>query len=216
MDPLQRESKKQAQREAQRQLHDYYKPYLHMTTMDLDQIESFRVMKGWLQGEVVDLGCGIGYLTHYFGAEGIDIHPAAVAKARVLYPERRFYQRNIHLEGWPKKYDVIVCYNVLEHVPAEDQGPFIKTLQSGLKRNGIVLFGYADPFHPLQLVSGLLQRRVLFDPTHHFNWSVRTFLNYLSDFFDILETKRTSPFTRFVGWGRLFKGDVLVRCRPKT
>jgi len=52
----------------------YYKRYEHFKRINnLGEVESFRVIKSWARGKILDIGCGIGYITNYLGAVGIDV-----------------------------------------------------------------------------------------------------------------------------------------------
>ena len=113
------------------------------------------------------------------------------------------------------RFDTLVLNNLIEHLPTEVRGELFDVLPLLTSEKGQLLVGYADPYHPAQFLSGLLQRKVLFDPTHVTNWSSSAFLSMLGARFGVLEVRRTSPFTRFRSVGRFLKGDVLVRCSVK-
>jgi len=195
-------------------LSPYYKPYLGLAEMDLSRIGSFRTIKSWCRGRTLDLGCGVGYLTAFLSAEGVDGNRAAIEYAKKRHPDTTFHLVEVGEFAAQCKapYDSLVCNNLLEHLPDETLDDFLKTIPKLLKPGGRLIVGYANPFHPAQLLSGLLQRKVLFDPTHVNNWSVSALRRLLASRYRIVEEKRTSPFTRFVWLGRFLKGDVLFRC----
>jgi 2-polyprenyl-3-methyl-5-hydroxy-6-metoxy-1,4-benzoquinol methylase len=203
--------------ESEQELDAYYRPYLGLGKMDLSQIGSFRAIKSWCKGRTLDVGCGLGYLTAFLSAEGVDANSAAIRYAAQNHPGTVFCQATvsefIRLGKGP--YDSLVCNNLLEHLPDQLLQEFLEGVPKLLSPAGRLIVGYADPYHPAQLVSGLLQRKVLFDSTHENNWSVASLRNLLAGKYRIEEELRTSPFTRFVRLGRFLKGDVLFRCAMK-
>lgn len=76
---------------------------------------------------LLDVGCGQGSLlielqTKYPSAmlSGLDFSPAAVALARQRLPQCNFYVLDITKDALDAQFDVVVCSEVLEHIP-DDQ-----------------------------------------------------------------------------------------------
>lgn len=198
-----------------REIEGYYKRYSHMAAMsrqEMDRVESFRTMKGWCRGKVLDVGCGLGCLTNYLGAVGTDKNGKIISEARELYPHLNFYVWDNGGAVIGGGFDTIVCYNLIEHIPAAERPGLFGEMARLLNRDGRIIFGYADPYGLLQLCKGPFSRSALFDPTHIYNWSVRGFERIIGETFDVLETRRTSPFTRWTWFGRYFKEDILMFC----
>lgn len=92
--------------------------------------QRIRAARPYLNGKVLDIGCGSGALadsvdaTNYIGA---DIDAASISVARAKYPNHRFEQT---LELPQGKYDSIVALAVIEHVP--DPSQFLATLLKSL------------------------------------------------------------------------------------
>lgn len=206
----------------------YYDSYSTAAKIDLDKVESFRKMGELIKTNfhngnmsILDVGCGIGYLTRYlsrFGrAVGVDIASEPLETARRLYPELTFIHGDItDDESFPAiaygyGFDVIVCNNVIEHMFDVRRARLFHRIKSGLLNpHGKIIFCYADPFHPAQLVWGVLTQKVLFDKTHVHNWSASGFRKLIASDFNILEVHRTSPFTRMIPVGKYLKGDIMV------
>ncbi|MDY6833654.1 MAG: class I SAM-dependent methyltransferase [Chloroflexota bacterium] len=209
----------------------YYKTYLPAVKINLDCVESFRQIKHYIQQSspatdrsILDIGCGIGYLTSYLNdigkVIGIDSNQEAIRIARSLYPQMEFLCHNI-LECanglFANKFDIIVCNNIIEHLEDQNRDQLFTIMNRELlKDDGITVFGYANPYHPVQLVWGYMTKRVLFDKTHVHNWSTKAFGSIIGKEFEILQTAQTSPFTRLVWLTQHFKGDIIILAKKKS
>lgn len=73
---------------------------------------------------ILDLGCGRGWLTsltsRYGLVTGIDPTTASIQRARVLFPQHEFYcmsAQDLIDRALTAKFHLIVCSEVIEHVP---------------------------------------------------------------------------------------------------
>ena len=91
---------------------------------------------------VLDVGCGVGTLSLFLGAEGakvvgVDISPQAVQIAKaagVAANLGRVKFEQGELQKGKQNYDLVVCSEIIEHVP--DQNDFLKKIYSNLKSDG--------------------------------------------------------------------------------
>ena len=73
------------------------------------------------QSEIVDVGCGYGWLLDYFAAAkrlcGSDISEHAVAMAKQRHPDREYRQADL-LVGPPFEgtFDIVLAVNLVEHL----------------------------------------------------------------------------------------------------
>ena len=202
----------------------YYSNYESALKINLDKVESFFCMKQFVKANrnnkdeitILDIGCGIGYLTNYFSdmgkATGVDINEEALSIARNNFPNTTYLNfdiiKNSHCFN---KFDFIICNNIIEHLVDEDRNKFLKAIKNNLiKDDGFIIFGYANPYHPVQLIWGFLTQKVLFDKTHIHNYTINQFVKIIRQEFKIIDIKKTSPFTKFIGLGKYFKGDIIV------
>lgn len=81
------------------------------------------LIKSYIKGSILEVGCGIGNLTAYLCKFGkltcIDISPIFIKHMQIDYPEIEFHLCDISdrkILNLGKKYDTVVCVNVLEHV----------------------------------------------------------------------------------------------------
>lgn len=101
--------------------------------------------KGFSGLKVLDVGCGVGSISLYLAAQGaevtgIDISPRAIkianqAKTEVGLKNVVFRQGTLRAE--PKKYDLVVCFEVIEHI--ENDEAFVKQILVNLKPNGLLV-----------------------------------------------------------------------------
>jgi len=94
---------------------------------------------------IIDVGCGIGAALetmhiHFPEADlyGLDPSEEAIALAKARVPDGTFYAEFLEDLKSKKKYDVVICLGVAEHV--EDLPEFLKSLKTLIKKDGILYF----------------------------------------------------------------------------
>jgi 2-polyprenyl-3-methyl-5-hydroxy-6-metoxy-1,4-benzoquinol methylase len=97
--------------------------------------------------EILDFGCGTGWLTAALSqagrATGIDLSEVAIAQARAAYPHVRFIAGNLYETTFPAEhFDVVVSQEVVAHV--EDPGAYLETVARILKPNGYLIITTAN------------------------------------------------------------------------
>ncbi len=140
---------------------------------------------------IIDLGCGYGWITNaltkYGTAIGVDL---SIKKAKQLYPNCLFIEADAVNGNILGKYDIVVSSEVLEHLPVPDQPIYIKNAYSLLADNGYLIL--TTPNRP--------QVRALFrafpntpkQPIE--NWlSKKELCGLLSPFFNIVYTGSIVP-----------------------
>lgn len=98
--------------------------------------------KGFAGLKVLDVGCGVGTISLYLAAQGADvtgidvsrraIQLATDARDKIGLRSVKFKQGEVRRQ--PLTYDIITCFEVIEHVP--DEETFVKTLFANLKPGG--------------------------------------------------------------------------------
>ncbi len=199
----------------------YYKEYLQMTKVDLNRVETFRTIKKWKKGKCLDIGCGIGYITNFINGDGIDKNREAIIIAKTLYKKNNFFvyeikNLNKFLKKTNKNYKTILCYNVIEHLTDSEIKLLFQYFYKFFDRNNIFIFGYSNPYNFLQLIVGFIRKKVLFDNTHYHNWTIKQFYKLINNNFEIIKSKKTSPFTRLIPLTKFFKGDILILAKLKN
>ena len=103
--------------------------------------------------DVLDIACGAGYGSALMAERatsvtGVDIDPEAIAHCQSVYirPNLRFLQgsiASIPVEG-EAAFDVIVCFETIEHVDEPDQAAFLLEAKRLLRPGGILLISTPD------------------------------------------------------------------------
>lgn len=111
-----------------------------------DHIERYKFAARFVKAKrVLDIACGSGYgssLLAISGAReviGVDISKVAISYANSYYPRRniRFIVSDLLAFQTTKKFDVVVCFETLEHIKHDKQA--LRLLHSSLRPNGILL-----------------------------------------------------------------------------
>jgi 2-polyprenyl-3-methyl-5-hydroxy-6-metoxy-1,4-benzoquinol methylase len=96
--------------------------------------------------QILDIGCGRGWLSNLlcqFGnVTGVEPVRAVVRHARKMFPNIKFKvgtTTNL-LKNKQNKFDIIVCSEVLEHIPNEDKNKFIQEIYELLNKEGYAIF----------------------------------------------------------------------------
>jgi 2-polyprenyl-3-methyl-5-hydroxy-6-metoxy-1,4-benzoquinol methylase len=124
----------------------------HVSPASLDQAH---LVVAWLEAmpprprAILDLGCGAGWmsdkLTPFGAVTGTDLADEVVARAAVRWPQVRFVAGDfMTLPFPPSSFDVIVCLEVLAHVP--DQVAFVAKLAGLLAPRGTLILSSQNPW----------------------------------------------------------------------
>jgi len=142
---------------------------------------------------VLDVGCGVGYGSQILGQMGaksvaaFDLSDDAIRHAKKEYghPNVRFYVDNAEDFHVDEKVDVVVCFELIEHV--ERQRQVFQRIKRALKPNGVVV---------MSTPRALPEKRTHFH-THEF--SLGEFEGLFLDFFaDVKMYYENNHFTSLV------------------
>lgn len=194
---------------------DYYSRYDHFLNIDLSKVGSFKEVKDWLKNSkiIVDVGCGVGHLTSFWGAIGIDIDPSGINIARKKFPESRFILGDAakKMPFLKNSIDAIICYNVLEHMADQERENFFREAKRVLKKEGILIAGYIDEdFWFNRLLARMFKDYGINDSTHLVSWKLDDFRNEIQKHFRIISMKKTSPYGKLTFITKFLKGELLI------
>lgn len=119
--------------------------------------------------EILDLGCGRGWLTSklstFGNVYGIEPVKSVVLHARKLFPEISFSvgkSSDISRIFKNKKFDLVISSEVIEHVPDSFKANFVSDIERSLNSNGYVIITtprkeeqkkwiiYTNPIQPVE------------------------------------------------------------------
>jgi SAM-dependent methyltransferase len=197
----------------------YYTQYGRVRQMDLGRLSIYSNLKkeiGRASKGILDFGSGLGYITSFLGATGVEINPRALKAARKFFPKTRFMNKSIKELAKGKKYSAIVCVNVIEHLEDEARDEWFKTIPKILDKNGKIYIVYDNMYHPLQLLSGFIHPGMLLtDPSHVYCWTQAQFRRILENSFTIIKEKPGNILTLFLPFTNRFGTARMYVCRPK-
>ncbi|HWL07944.1 MAG TPA: class I SAM-dependent methyltransferase [Planctomicrobium sp.] len=125
---------------------EYFVPGKSPQRIADDHLERYRFAQRYVQGKhVLDIACGIGYGSQFLlegGAasyQGVDIQEQVIEQAQEIYGtnDARFSVDSITTFQASRPFDVIVCFETIEHVP--DFRGALKNLSTLLAPNGTLL-----------------------------------------------------------------------------
>jgi SAM-dependent methyltransferase len=173
-------------------------------------------------GRLLDVGCAFGRFLEvavpYYACEGLDVSRYALTIARRRVPQVPLHHGAIEDFAAEGRYDVVTCFDVLEHVPA--LGRALARLH-GLLEPGGRLVAVVPVYDTLVgRAVGLIDR----DPTHVHRWGRREWIERLrAAGFASLVTKGVVrlPVPGFFvhgisRWWRAWAAAMLVVCAPRS
>jgi SAM-dependent methyltransferase len=128
-------------------------------------VEQFPSDRGYLR--VLDFGCGVGTDSLFLANCGYEVTLSDVDGQAFRFAQHRFKRRGIEANflisnsvapAIENHYDVIVCFDVFEHVP--DPLALARTLTRGLRDGGLLIerSTFAEELgHPCHLTEGILR-----------------------------------------------------------
>jgi SAM-dependent methyltransferase len=103
-------------------------------------------------GLLIDLGCGLGYLTQYFldhGIEaiGVDIYKEYLKAAKKISPNGSFVLANgVKLPFRDKHFATVILNDVLEHIPYDCAHLMLTEIKRILKTDGKIYISVANRY----------------------------------------------------------------------
>ena len=136
-------------------------------------------------GNVIDIGCGHGFITNAIAirypnvkVRGMDINKSRIDVAKSSLAKRTnisFSVLDVIKKSLPKqKFDGIVCFDLLHHLPQETQIKIITQAYNLLKKNGVFIIKDIDTVPVYKYLWNLLHDMLVTDQQvhcrHHQEW----------------------------------------------
>ena len=93
----------------------------------------------------LDIGCGCSGLIdalvrHGFQVEGVDVSERMIELARQSHPHILFHHVDICEWKLPKKYDFVLAWDSIWHIPLDRQEPVLRKICEALTPGGVFMF----------------------------------------------------------------------------
>ncbi|MFX0205056.1 MAG: class I SAM-dependent methyltransferase [Candidatus Hodarchaeota archaeon] len=152
--------------------------------------------------KILDIGCGEGLIPTYGGLDftGLDLSPSALQIANKINKRSHFLcGSGDHLPFGSTSFDLILCLEVMEHVPTPDL--LLQELDRVLTPEGVALVTvpYSRIYRTLNLIRFKNVRRLGEDKDHTFRFNPRLFRKILSHHFTSVQIKHTIPWLIGIG-----------------
>ncbi|HNH02989.1 MAG TPA: class I SAM-dependent methyltransferase, partial [Leptospiraceae bacterium] len=106
-------------------------------------------------GKVLDIGCGAGgrfirlFESRNYTITAIDVSSKMIDLAKLNHPNHRFINQDICQWETDEKFNLIVAWDSIFHLPLSMQKPVLAKLCSLLEKNGVLVytFGNAEGDH---------------------------------------------------------------------
>lgn len=159
----------------------YYKKYEKMYNRNLKKIPSFKLILKLSRGRVLDVGCGIGYLSRLFqDYVGVDVNKEAINIAKRNTRREYIIGDAYHLPFRAKMFDTCISYDFIEHIRN------VESVLSEMKRisRSKVIMSCVDFRSYYKMVA--------YDKTHVGSPTADNLSNLLSKYFEKIRVFQTS------------------------
>lgn len=157
------------------------------------------IVRGCQVETVLDIGCGEGVvvrcltLNYDFHINACDVDEKAVSFAKAINPDMTFFVADINslpIEG--KRYDLVICSEVLEHLQTPQIAlKEIKRLSKGLC---LISVPYEPYFSMMNFLSGKNLKAFGNDPDHIQRWTRRELEEVLARELEVISLTSSMPW----------------------
>jgi 2-polyprenyl-3-methyl-5-hydroxy-6-metoxy-1,4-benzoquinol methylase len=101
-------------------------------------------------GKALDVGCGAGgrlvriLQSHDFSVTGLDVSKEMVKLARINHPDQKFLHQDICTWKTGEKFELIVAWDSIFHLPYSMQKPVVSKLCQLLTKGGILIYTFGN------------------------------------------------------------------------
>jgi len=160
-----------------------------------------RVVNELAPAEILDVGCGEGYVLEALRASGIrcemtgiDLSAEAIAAAKARVPDARFEVTDaLALAESGRRYDLVMMTEVLEHIAEPER--MLSVLESVAKRFVVTSVPWEPFFRGLNFLRGKHVLALGNDPEHVNHWGRSSFLRFMGQRFAMRDAPLVFPWT---------------------
>lgn len=143
-----------------------------------DQV--FGLIKDYCKGEILEIGCGnCRFLRHLLSkipgisVSGVDLSETGISVCKKTIPQGKFYSADFFDFISEKKYDVVLCFQTLEHIG--DHIGFLKKMIDACRQGGMLIITVPNKY------TDACNQHVHFWDTDEFNY-------LLGNYVDVVKT----------------------------
>ncbi len=145
------------------QTDERYVPWSHDLCTGYEHIHRYLLAQQHVKGlKVLDLACGEGYGSWFLSQTASNVVGLDISLDAITHAKTKYTQSNLHFcvgsildipESIHDHYDVIICFEALEHVA--EQAQLLQQIQKNLKPNGLLMI--STPNKPVYSENGTRQ-----------------------------------------------------------
>jgi len=119
----------------------------------------------------LDVGCNAGYFSKIVADMGINVDAIDNNTGEINYPNVQYYNTDIQNFSPHFTYDIILLFDVYEHISIEDRPLVLKKIYGLLKENGVLIFSGPNCISPLYGAGYCKEKFInIINTTNYFNW----------------------------------------------
>ena len=139
--------------------HLWREPHIQSIGMSqLDRALKFTTARQY----ALDIGCGCSgrlidvLITHGYQVEGVDVSERMIALAKERHPNVALHHADICQWNLPRRYDFILAWDSIWHLPLEEQTAVMEKICGGLTQHGVCLFSMGGLDEPGEKVDSCM------------------------------------------------------------
>ena len=135
-------------------MHERYIPGTWTEISDYEHVPRYLLARRYGSGKrVLDFACGVGFGSLILAESASSVLAVDISRDAVQWGERFYQQPNLHFAFNddlaaslpPKSFDLVVCFEVIEHLATEHQTTLLKNLCRLLADGGLLLVSTPNP-----------------------------------------------------------------------
>jgi 2-polyprenyl-3-methyl-5-hydroxy-6-metoxy-1,4-benzoquinol methylase/glycosyltransferase involved in cell wall biosynthesis len=135
-------------------MHERYIPGTWTELSDYEHLPRYLLASGYASGKrVLDFACGVGFGSLLMAENARSVLAVDTSKDAIEWGRRFYRHPNLHFAFNddlatslpPKSFDLAVCFEVIEHLPTEQQKTLVDSFRRLLTDDGLLLISTPNP-----------------------------------------------------------------------